>query len=279
MQDILDRIENAHSFIKEKTGDLKIANGIILGSGFAGWSSQLKQLYNIPYSDIPGFPTTSVTGHHGNLIIAEINNIPLVVMQGRFHYYEGHSMPTLSIPVRVFKKLGVHRLILTNASGSINKQYLPGDLMLIKDHINLVQNNPLIGTNAEMFGTRFPDAREIYDPDWHHRAILLANEIGLTAHSGVYVFTSGPAFETPAEIRMMRVLGADAVGMSTVPEAITACHAGMTVLGISMIANLGSGMANHPLTHEGVMHTMDKVAPKLHFYLDKLLDLASSVQA
>ncbi|MBK8506703.1 MAG: purine-nucleoside phosphorylase [Saprospiraceae bacterium] len=275
MQEILDRIENAYSFIEEKTGGLRIGRGIILGSGFSEWSNQLKHLYNIPYSDIPGFPTTSVAGHDGNLIIAEVNGIPLIIMQGRFHYYEGHSMPTLSIPVRVFKKLGVNTLILTNASGSINKHYLPGDLMIIRDHINLVQNNPLIGRNTQAYGTRFPDASEVYDRDLHDKALRVANELGLTAHSGVYVFTSGPAFETPAEIRMMRVIGADAVGMSTVPEAITACHASIDVLGLSLIANLGSGMADHALTHEDVMRTMDKVAPKLHFFLEKLMDLTS----
>lgn len=271
MKDILDRIEASYSFIRNKTEGMKTRVGVVLGSGFSDWTAQLNILHEIPYGDIPGFPTTSVIGHKGNLLLATIEGFPVLIMQGRFHYYEGYSMQELSIPVRVFRKLGVETLLLTNASGSINRNYKPGDIMILSDHINLVQRNPLTGPNVEAFGTRFPDAASIYTTELQQIGLLVAVKYGLQAHNGVYAFTSGPAFETPAEIRMMRTLGADAVGMSTVPEAMVACHAGMKVLGISLIANLGSGMAEHPLTHEDVMHTMNQVAPRIHQILDELV--------
>ncbi|MCB0689519.1 MAG: purine-nucleoside phosphorylase [Saprospiraceae bacterium] len=270
MQEILKRIEKAHDFIQRQS-NLKPQVAIILGSGFSGWISGLKQIFNLSYSEIPGFPTTSVIGHDGHLILADLEGFPILIMQGRFHYYEGLSMQELSIPVRVFKLLGIKTLLLTNAAGSINRNYTPGDIMIISDHINLVQNNPLIGPNAEDFGTRFPDAAKIYTNELQQIALLVSVKHGIRTHNGVYVFVSGPVFETPAEIRMMRTLGADAVGMSTVPEAITACHAGINVLGISLIANLASGMADHELTHEDVMKTMDQVSPKLHGILSELV--------
>lgn len=279
MHNIIDRIEEGFSFIKEKLGDQTPLIGIILGSGFAEWTSQLHQILNIPYSAIPGFSITSVPGHTGNLILAAIEGNPILIMQGRFHFYEGHSMPVLSIPVRIFKKLGIKTLILTNAAGSINTLYEPGDIMLIEDHINLLQNNPLIGPNADEFGTRFPDASEVYTKSLLQLALQTANDLGMRAHKGTYVFASGPAFETPAEIRMMRTIGADAVGMSTVPEAITACHAGLQVVGISLIANLASGMAKHPLTHHDVMETMQRVAPKLNHFLEMLVARLIRIQA
>lgn len=271
MQDVLDRIDSAYTFLLKKNGDHKPRMSVILGSGFADWTSKLEQVYCIPYGDIPGFPMTSVIGHKGNLVLALIEGFPVLIMQGRFHYYEGHTMKELSIPIRVFKKLGVETVMLTNASGSINRNYHPGDIMILSDHINLVQNNPLIGPNIDTFGTRFPDASEIYTNELQQIALLVAAKHGIKAHNGVYLFTSGPCFETPAEIRMMRAIGADAVGMSTVPEAITACHAQMKVLGISLVANLGSGMADHLLTHEDVMETMDRIAPKLFQVLDELV--------
>ncbi|MCB0670067.1 MAG: purine-nucleoside phosphorylase [Saprospiraceae bacterium] len=271
MEEILIRIEKATAFLLEKSEGRKPRVGIVLGSGFSDWTNKLKTILDIPYKEIPGFPTTSVIGHRGHLILADVEGFPVLIMQGRFHYYEGHSMPELAIPIRVFKKLGVETLLLTNASGSINRNYQPGDIMILSDHINLVQDNPLIGPNVEAFGTRFPDAANIYTSELQQIGLLVAAKYGIRAHNGVYVFTSGPAFETPAEIRMMRTLGADAVGMSTVPEAMAACHANMKVLGISLIANLGSGMADHPLTHEDVMHTMNRVAPNLHQILDELV--------
>lgn len=271
MQDILDRIDSGFTFIRQRLRDWRPSVGMILGSGFSEWTDTLSQYFNIPYDQIPGFPTTSVPGHTGRLILVDIDGHPVLIMQGRFHYYEGYSMPVLSIPVRIFKKLGIETLILTNASGSVNPIYHPGDLMIIRDHINLVQNNPLIGPNVDEFGTRFPDASVIFTEDLRELGLQTARDLKLRAHSGVYVYTSGPAFETPAEIRMMQIIGADAVGMSTVPEAITACHAGLKVMGISLVANLGCGMAQHPLTHEDVMQTMERVAPDLHRFLGVLV--------
>ncbi|NND34165.1 MAG: purine-nucleoside phosphorylase, partial [Saprospiraceae bacterium] len=208
--------------------------------------------------------------HQGRLVIANLKGHLVLIMQGRFHYYEGHTMAEIGIPVRVFQRLGVKTILLTNAAGGINEHFQPGDLMIIEDHINFVQNNPLIGPNLSSFGTRFPDATTIYDKGIGDYAESLAREVGLTAHRGIYIFVSGPCFETPAEIRMMAGLGADAVGMSTVPEAIVARHAGMQIAGISLIANLAAGRNAQSLTHEEVMQTMEGVALKMNAFLNEL---------
>ncbi|MCL4117714.1 UNVERIFIED_CONTAM: hypothetical protein GTU68_002340 [Idotea baltica] len=274
IEEIKGQIERASSFLLEKLEGRKPSLGIVLGSGFAEWAEQLPNKEIIPYASIPGFPTTTVQGHSGNLIIAQIEGHTVLVMQGRFHYYEGHQMALISLPIRVFSKIGIRKILLTNAAGGINATYAPGHLMVITDHINLVQNNPLIGKNLDEFGPRFPDASNIYQSDLITLATQHANQANLSVHRGVYVFVSGPSFETPAEIRMMRTLGADAVGMSTVPEAIVAAHNDMSVVGISMIANLASGMSVNKLTHADVMETMHSVAPKVvRFLNDFITDL------
>ena len=264
---LIERIEASVDSIRKYMGNFQPDVAVILGSGFAGWIDGLTIQSEIAYADILGFPTTSVIGHKGRLITASIGGVNTIIMQGRFHYYEGHSMQEISIPVRVFKNLGVKDLLLTNAAGGINLQFKPGHLMVIEDHINLAGSNPLIGENLEQYGVRFPDAANVYSRDLQVRAHALANSIDLKLQSGVYLFTPGPSFETPAEIRMMRTLGADAVGMSTVPEALVANHAGMRVFGLSLIANLASGMSQTTLTHEEVLATMSKVEKQANNFI------------
>jgi len=275
MEEISTRIEQASNFLLTKLAGRKPDLGIVLGSGFADWAEQLPAKEIIPYSSIPGFPLTSVQGHSGNLIIARMADSTVLIMQGRFHFYEGHPMALISVPIRVFSKMGIRKLLLTNAAGGINTAYAPGDLMVITDHINLVQNNPLIGKNLDEFGPRFPDASAVYRSDLVTLATKYAKQADLGVHQGVYVFVSGPCFETPAEIKMMRIMGADGVGMSTVPEAIVASHNNMTVVGISMIANMASGLSAEKLTHDDVMETMKSVAPKVITFLNNFIpDLA-----
>jgi purine-nucleoside phosphorylase len=271
MKDISTRIKAASTFLKDALKSIRPQTAVVLGSGFSSWPDQLNCLQSIPYRDIPGFPTTSVMGHKGQLVVAELAGQHLIIMQGRFHYYEGHDMATISVPIRVFYELGIGTVILTNAAGGINPALHPGDLLIINDHINLVQNNPLIGPNLDHFGPRFPDATEIYSKDLVQLALFLAAKHKLTARQGVYAYVSGPCFETPAEISMMERLGADVVGMSTVPEALTARHASMKIIGISLVANLAAGRNKEALTHEEVMKTMESVVPKVTVFLNSLI--------
>ena len=271
MDDMSIRIENAAKFIRKQLQGLRPTLAVVLGSGFSGWTDQFTDAVIVPYAEIPSFPKTTVEGHKGRLLIANLQGQSVLIMQGRFHYYEGHPMALIGIPIRVFSLLGVKTLLLTNAAGGINPTYRPSDVMVIDDHINFVQNNPLIGPNLDTFGPRFPDATTIYTDRLAARAQKLANDHGLTAHRGIYAFVSGPCFETPAEIRMMARLGADVVGMSTVPESITARHAGMHVVGISMVANLAAGRNSKALTHQEVMATMSQIAPKVNRYLTDLV--------
>ena len=241
---------------------------IVLGSGLGAFADQVENKVIVPYGEIPGFPVSTVEGHAGQLVLGEIDGINVAVQQGRFHYYEGYEMEQVTLPVRTFGLLGVKNLILTNAAGSLNSDMVPGSFMLITDHLNCMGVNPLRGANDERFGPRFPDMSAVYDRELQmvasEEAKSISNErfaTGLDAelvdfmHWGIYCALSGPTYETPAEIRMLREYGADAVGMSTVPEAIVARHQGMRVLGISCITNLAAGMSDEPIHHEEVITT------------------------
>lgn len=227
---------------------------IILGSGLGDFAEKINGI-KINFSDIPGFAASSVTGHAGKLVIGELYGKQILAMQGRFHFYEGHSLEKVVYPIRIMKLLGIKKLIVTNAAGGVNTDYKPGDLMIINDHINFIGTNPLIGKNYDEFGARFPDMSKAYNPELIKLANKCGKELGIKLQNGVYAALTGPSYETPAEIRMLRLLGADAVGMSTVPEVITANHAGMEVLGISCITNMACGILDQPLNHEEVIET------------------------
>ncbi|MBU9724035.1 MULTISPECIES: purine-nucleoside phosphorylase [Bacillaceae] len=233
--------------------------GLILGSGLGVLGDEIEDSVKIPYSDIEGFPTSTVAGHKGQLVIGNLNGQQVIAMQGRFHYYEGYSMEQVTLPVRVMKELGVSQLIVTNAAGGVNESFEPGDLMLINDHLNLTGTNPLIGPNDESLGVRFPDMSKAYSPTLLELAKKTAEQLDIQVKEGVYAGNPGPAYETPAEIRMIRTLGGDAVGMSTVPEVIVARHSDMEVLGITCISNMAAGILDQPLSHEEVIETTEKV--------------------
>jgi len=235
------------------------AVGLILGSGLGEIADELEHAVHIPYQSLPYFPRSTVEGHKGRFVFGDLEGIPVVAMQGRYHYYEGYTLQQVTFPVRVMKKLGIGRLIVTNAAGGVNKAFHPGDLMLITDHLNLIGASPLIGPNDDSIGPRFPDMSAAYDPGLRQLAKEAALSLGLSIREGVYAATSGPQYETPAEVRMIRTLGADAVGMSTVPEVIAASHAGLPVVGVSCITNLACGILEKPLSHEEVIETAEKV--------------------
>lgn len=244
--------------------------GLILGSGLGVLAEQIENAITIPYSEIPDFPTSTVQGHAGQLVIGQLSGKTVVAMQGRFHFYEGYSMETVTFPVRVMKLLGVEKLIVTNAAGGVNKDFQPGDLMLITDHINFMPN-PLIGCNDERFGPRFPDMSTAYDRAFQQLARNVAEQQNITIQEGVYFGLTGPTYETPAEVRMVRTLGGDAVGMSTVPEVIVANHCGMRVLGISCITNMAAGILDQPLDHSEVIETTEKVKSIFLQYVKELI--------
>lgn len=253
-----DRILEATTYIKNKLNSTPTI-GLILGSGLGVLADEITEATTIPYEEIPHFPVSTVSGHAGQLVIGRLREKQVIAMQGRFHFYEGYSMEEVTFPVRVMRKLGVSHLIVTNAAGGINENYHAGDLMFITDHINNMGTNPLIGKNDESQGVRFPDMSNAYDPSLISMAEKCANDNGITYRKGVYVGNTGPSYETPAEIKMLRLLGGDAVGMSTVPEVIVANHVGMKVLGISCISNMAAGILDQPLSHEEVIETTDKV--------------------
>lgn len=262
----------AADFIRNSyAGEPKVA--IVLGSGLGGFADSIENAVRIPYEQIPGFARSTVEGHAGQLVLGEIDGTGVVVQQGRFHFYEGYDMEQVMLPVRAFGLLGIKNLILTNAAGSTNSDMTPGSLMIISDHLNCLGVNPLRGPNDERFGPRFPDMTEVYDREFqqiaHEEAEAIARERfdkGLDEkltdfiHRGVYCALSGPTYETPSEVRMYRQLGADAVGMSTVPEAIAARHMGVRTLGISCITNLAAGMVEGEIDHSEVMDTGARVA-------------------
>jgi purine-nucleoside phosphorylase len=251
-------IEKASRYLKEKF-QLKPEIGLILGSGLGVLADEIENAVKIPYNEIPEFPVSTVEGHAGQLVFGTLQGKTVVAMQGRFHYYEGYSMDKVTFPVRIMKTLGVTTLIVTNAAGGVNETFQPGDLMIITDHINNMGTNPLIGPNDDDFGVRFPDMSEAYCKKLRQLAKEVAAKLNIPIKEGVYVANTGPSYETPAEIRMIRKLGGDAVGMSTVPEVIVARHANMKVLGISCISNMAAGILDQPLTHDEVIETTEKV--------------------
>lgn len=258
-------------FIKSKT-DISPEIGLILGSGLGDIAEEIEGI-KIPYNEIPNFAGSHIEGHKGNFVIGELCGKKVVAMQGRYHFYEGHSLEKITFPVKIMKKLGVKKLILTNAAGGVNKAFKAGDLMLITDHINFFGTNPLIGLNDNTLGERFPDCSEIYKKDLIKLAENVAKEMNLEVKKGVYLGSTGPSYETPAEINAYRLLGADAVGMSTVPEAIVANWAGMDILGISCITNMASGVLESKLSHEEVIETANNVKSSFVTLLKNILTI------
>ena len=253
------QVQEAAAYIKEKLGGRAPEIAITLGSGLGDLADHLVDAVQIPYGEIPHFPVSTVAGHKGQFVVGKLEGREVLCMQGRFHYYEGYDLKQVTLPVRVMKLLGISTLIVTNAAGGINTGFRPGNLMLIEDHLNLTGENPLIGENLEAFGDRFFDMTVAYDAEYRALAEQLAAELNIPLQKGVYAWLTGPNYETPAEIRYLRAIGADAVGMSTVPEVLVARHSGLRVCGISCITNLAAGMGDGLLSHEEVKETADRV--------------------
>lgn len=251
-------INEASNYIQEKVA-IKPVIGLILGSGLGSLGDEIDEPTIISYDDIPHFPKSTVAGHKGQLVIGTLKGKNVIAMQGRFHYYEGYSMEQVTFPVRVMKQLGAEALIVTNAAGGINKDFNPGDLMIITDHINNTGTNPLIGPNSDEQGERFPDMTAAYDPAYIEHTEKCAKKLQINVQTGTYIGNTGPTYETPAEVKMLREFGGDAVGMSTVPEVIVARHSGMRLLGISCISNMAAGILDEQLTHEDVIQTTERV--------------------
>jgi purine-nucleoside phosphorylase len=270
MDDLYRKAAESAEYIQKRL-TTKPQIGIVLGSGLGPLVNEVKEQIEIDYGDIPNFPIPTVEGHAGKLIAGEIGGKPVLVMKGRFHFYEGYDISQVVFHIRVFKLLGISHILVTNAAGGVNRDFSPGDLMLITDHISFFAPSPLRGKNADEFGVRFPDMSEAYSKELIAMAEKTAGELGIKLQKGVYAFTQGPMYETPAEIRALRILGADAVGMSTVPEVIAARHAGMKVLGISCITNMAAGILEQPLSHEEVMETAKKVETRFVSLVNKLI--------
>ena len=264
-------MEETINYIKSKIGEFNPEIGIILGSGLGELADEYCDIA-ISYNDIPNFIKSTVVGHKGRLVFAEIASKKVVMMQGRNHFYEGHTMQEITYPVKVMKKLGVKNLILTNAAGGVNLSFKAGDLMLITDHINFMGANPLVGKNDDTLGERFPDMTEIYKQELIQIAKNCADDLDIDIQEGVYFANSGPSYETPAEISMARILGADAVGMSTVPEAIVANYCGINVLGISCISNAASSSGGGKLSHEEVIQATNKAKEKFKKLVVKIIE-------
>ena len=267
---MLEKIQQTADFLRQRAGEMpKLA--IILGTGLGNLVDHIDDKLYIPYSEIPNFPVSTVQGHSGNLIFGKMGGKPVIAMQGRFHYYEGYDMKTVTFPVRVFKALGVETLFVSNAAGGMNKEFRVGDVMIITDHINLFPENPLRGKNYEELGPRFPAMTEAYDRKLVALADSIGAEKGLRLMHGVYVGTTGPTFETRAEYEYFRVIGGDAVGMSTVPEVIVAAHAGMRVFGISVITDLGGKDVTEVPTHEEVQKAAVKAQPTVEAIVKEMV--------
>jgi purine-nucleoside phosphorylase len=252
------RAELAAKYVFAQT-KLRPQIALVLGSGLGAFADEFERSVKIPYAKIPHFPQSTAIGHAGKLVIGTVDGIPVAGMQGRVHLYEGYSPKEIVFPIRVFARMGVKALILTNAAGGIKREFTQGRLVVISDHINLQGVNPLVGPNDDRFGPRFSDMSYAYDRRFREMAVGEGNRLGLGVSEGVYAALSGPSFETPAEIRYLRVIGADLVGMSTVPEVITACHSRMRVLGISCVTNAAAGILDQPLNHEEVLETGERV--------------------
>lgn len=260
---LYERASEAARYVLAKAQGRTPRAAVVLGSGLGGVADAITDPGEIPYDEIPHFVTSTVQGHAGKLIIGSCDGVDVVLMKGRFHYYEGYSMEEVTLPVRVFNLMGIQSLVLTNAAGGAASHLKPGSLMAITDHINMMGENPLRGPNDDRFGPRFPDLTAVYTPAYVEAAHEVAREIGVILSEGVYMALRGPSYETPAEIRMMRKLGADAVGMSTVPEAIVARHSGMNVLAISCITNVAAGMTATEINHNEVMEIGERAGKQL----------------
>lgn len=256
-----ERLLKCREEIRKRT-DFRPQVGIVLGSGLGGYADNMEISCEIPYREIPGFPVSTVQGHDGKFLFGYVKNTPVILMKGRVHYYEGYPMEDVVLPVRLMGLLGADTVILTNAAGGINRTFQAGDLMLITDHISIAVPNPLRGENIDELGTRFPDMSHVYDPELQEAAKKTAARQRISLREGIYVQCSGPSYETPAEIRMLGALGADAVGMSTVCEAIAARHMGMKVCGISCITNMAAGILDQPLDHREVQKSADQAKEK-----------------
>lgn len=268
---LYDRLQAAAAYIRERIGDREPSVGLILGSGLGSFADRLENAVKIDYGEIPHFPVSSVVGHAGRLVVGSLRGVTCIAMQGRTHYYEGKSAQLISFPARTLITVGARTLIITNAAGGVNADFEPGTLMLITDHLNLLPENPLRGPNDDRLGPRFPDMTTAYDPALHELARAAAAELGVELAEGVYASLSGPTYETPAEVRMLRTLGADATGMSTVPEVIVANHMGAKVLGISCITNKAAGMSDEPLSHDEVTETATRVRSTFESLLEGIL--------
>lgn len=260
MGQLLQRMEEAKSYIQSQT-NVQPQIGLILGSGLGELANDIHDAVRIPYESIPHFPVSTVEGHAGQLVTGRLHNKTVIAMQGRFHYYEGYSMQEVTFPVRVMKALGVDHLIVTNACGGMNPDFKPGDLMLIKDHLNMTGANPLIGSNEAELGPRFPDMSRAYTPELLELVRETAKSLGIAVQQGVYAGITGPTYMTPAELKMLRKLGGDAVGMSTVPEVIVASHMAMKVIGISCVTDMAIGEHLEPLSHEQVIEVANRTKP------------------
>lgn len=258
MTDDYTRAESAAGFLLSQTS-LRPRVGMILGSGLGGLADELTEATRVPYSEIPNFPISTAVGHAGRMVIGHAGNVPIAAMQGRIHLYEGYSAQQVAFPIRVFGRMGIRALVLTNAAGGINLDYKQGALVVISDHINLQGRNPLVGVNDDRFGLRYPDMTQAYSMAYREMALEEARKLGLSVHQGVYAAMLGPSFETPAEIRFLRTIGADLVGMSTIAEVVTARHMDLKVLAISCVTNMAAGILDQVLTHEEVLETGERV--------------------
>ena len=271
MEEYLKMIDEATDFIKGKI-KIKPEVGIILGTGLGGLANEIEKEIVLSYSEIPHFPISTVETHEGKLLIGKLGGKSVMAMQGRFHYYEGYSMKQITFPVRIMSKFGIKTLLISNACGGMNPAWRRGDLMLIKDHINLIGDNPLIGPNLDEFGPRFPDMSEPYSKDLMTMAESIANENNIIIKKGVFIAVSGPNLETKAEYRYLRKIGGDVVGMSTVPENIVAVHCGMKVLGISVITDEGFPESLQPVNIAEIIQTAKDAEPKLTLIMQKLIE-------
>jgi purine-nucleoside phosphorylase len=272
---LYERAEHAARVIRSRTSETpRVA--VVLGSGLGGFADDFEDAVGIPYEDIPGFSRSTAQGHAGKLVVGKIDQVPLLAMQGRVHFYEGYSLEQVTFPIRTFKLLGIKTLILTNAAGGINVQLSQGALMVLSDHLNLMGDNPLRGPNDDRFGPRFPDLTSAYSPELQEIVIEEARALSVEVRRGIYAALAGPSYETPAEIHLLRNLGADAVGMSTVPEVIVARQMGIEVLGISCITNMAAGISDEPISHEDVMATGDRVKETLTQLLRKVVGRVNS---
>jgi purine-nucleoside phosphorylase len=273
VSDLGSRLDEAVAVVRDRS-PLRPTIGAVLGSGLGAFADALQDSVAVPFDEIPHFPASTVEGHAGALVVGSIEGVPLAVLKGRVHFYEGRSLEDVVFPVRVLGRLGVRTLCLTNAAGAINQAFQAGELMVLSDHINLL-GNPLVGPNEAELGPRFPDMSEAYDPELRRIAARAGAAAGVTTHEGVYIAVTGPSYETPAEIRMARTLGADAVGMSTVPEVIAARHMGMRVLALSCLTNLAAGVSKQPLDHRDVLVVGERLRSTLLDVLTRVVTEAN----